>query len=276
MPLPLALWAADAIVPVSPSYAEEILGPEFGSGLQDFLASRRENIHGILNGIDVASYNPTDDAALHSPFSALTLDDRHQNKAALQERLGLPVLPDVPLFGIVSRMDRQKGMDLAIKVLGTLKGEFQAAILGAGDPVLEKDALALQEEHQNIKVETRFDAVLARQIYAGADMFLMPSRYEPCGLSQMIAMRYGCVPIVSAVGGLRDTVTPETGFIFKKPVTQSLSAAIRAALRTFPDKERWQQLQRAGMARDFSWGNSARQYFSLYQSLVHETTLTAL
>lgn len=274
-PLPLGLWAADAIVPVSPSYAEEILGEQFGCGLEEFLASRRDNIHGILNGIDIASYNPTDDPALASPFSALTLADRPRNKAALQERLGLTMEPDIPLFGIVSRMDRQKGMDLAIKTLRSLKGNYQAAILGAGDPELEEAAVAFQSEFtEKVRVETRFDAMLARQIYAGADMFLMPSRYEPCGLSQMIAMRYGCVPIVSAVGGLRDTVTRETGFVFNKPVVQSFSAAIRTALRAFADKEKWQKMQRAGMTRDFSWMNSARDYLALYQSLVHETTPT--
>lgn len=270
-PLPLGLWAADAIVPVSPSYADEILGPQFGCGLEEFLGSRRENIHGILNGIDIAAYNPTDDPAIASPFSALTLADRPRNKAALQERLGLPIDPEVPLFGIVSRMDRQKGMDLAFKTLRSVKADFQAAILGAGDPELEQAALAFQSDRaESVRVETRFDAVLARQIYAGADMFLMPSRYEPCGLSQMIAMRYGCVPIVSGVGGLRDTVSRETGFVFNKPVVQSFSAAIRSALRTFTDHERWRQLQRSGMSRDFSWMNSAREYLALYQSLVQE------
>ncbi len=272
-PLPLGLWAADAIVPVSPTYAEEILGPEFGCGLQEFLAARRENIHGILNGIDTASYNPTDDPAIALPFSVLTLEDRPRNKEAVQKRLGLPLDPGVPLFGMVSRMDKQKGMDLAIKTLRSLKENFQVVILGAGDPELEQTALAFQSEHmENVRVETRFDAELARQIYAGTDMFLMPSRYEPCGLSQMIAMRYGCVPIVSGVGGLRDTVTRETGFVFNKLVVQSFSAAIRAALRAFSDHERWRQYQRAGMTMDFSWMNSAREYLALYQSLVQETT----
>lgn len=272
MPLPLGLWASDAIAPVSPTYAKEILGPEFGCGLQDFLTSRKETIHGILNGIDTAAYNPTDDAALASPFSSITLADRPENKRALQERLGLPVQADVPLIGIVSRMDPQKGMDLAIKALRSLKVDFQAAILGAGGPQLEEDARALQADFPSrIRAETRFDAQLARQIYAGADMLLMPSRYEPCGLAQMIAMRYGCIPVVRAAGGLRDTVTSETGFIFEKAHVQSLSAGIRAALRVYPDQERWKQLQLAGMSRDFSWGNSATQYFALYQSLVRET-----
>jgi starch synthase len=273
MPLPLGLWASDAIVPVSPTYAEEILGPEFGCGLQDFLTLRKETLHGILNGIDTGSYNPTDDEALISPFSALTLTDRPRNKGGLQVRLGLPVRPDVPLLGIVSRMDRQKGMDLAIKAIRSLRADFQAVILGTGDPQLEEQARALKAElPDRVRVETRFDTDLARQIYAGADLFLMPSRYEPCGLSQMIAMRYGCVPLVRAVGGLRDTVTKETGFLFQKALVQSLSAAIRVALKEYPDRERWESMQMAGMAKDFSWTNSAKQYFALYQSLVHERT----
>jgi starch synthase len=276
LPLPLGLWAADAIVAVSPSYADEILSPEFGSGLQDFLGMRRDTVHGILNGIDTASYNPTDDPAIAMPFSSVTLADRIPNKSDLQERLGLPLRPDVPLLGVVSRMDVQKGMDLAIKALRSLKADFQAVILGAGDPALEQAARQLQAYRpENIRVETRFDAKLARQIYAGADIFLMPSRYEPCGLSQMIAMRYGCVPLVRAAGGLKDTVTKETGFIFEKPVVQSLSAAIRSALKVYPDREHWAQLQQAGMSKDFSWANSARQYFLLYQSLLHETTPAA-
>lgn len=277
MPLPLGLWAADVITPVSPSYAAEVLEPEFGCGLNEFLAQRRNNLHGILNGIDVASYNPTDDDALESPFSALTLSDRLPNKAALQTRLGLPAEgPDVPLFGMVSRMDVQKGVDLAIKALHSFKKpNFQAVILGAGDPTLEEAARQLQVEHPgHIRVETSFDAQLARQIYAGADIFLMPSRYEPCGLSQMIAMRYGCVPLARAAGGLRDTVTSETGFLFEKASVLALADAMRKVLKIYPERERWTQLQQAGMAKDFSWVNSAKQYFELYQSLILETKPT--
>ncbi len=278
MPLPLGLWAADAITPVSPSYAQEVLGEEFGCGLNEFLSLRRTSLHGILNGIDVASYNPTDDAALESPFSALTLPDRAPNKAALQTRVGLPLDPDVPILGMVSRMDVQKGMDIAIKALASFKGpKFQVVILGAGDPVLEEAARELQAAHpENVRVETRFDAQLARQIYAGSDLFLMPSRYEPCGLSQMIAMRYGCIPLVRAAGGLRDTVTPETGFLFEKANPQALANALRRALKLFPDREAWSKLQLAGMARDFSWVNSAKQYYELYQSLVLETKPTSI
>jgi starch synthase len=145
-------------------------------------------------------------------------------------------------------------------------------ILGSGDPTLEESARALQEEFPDrIRVETRYDAELARQIYGGADVLLMPSRYEPCGLSQMIAMRYGCVPLVRAIGGLRDTVIEgQTGFVFEKSTSASLAAAIRRAFKLFPDRARWIQLQQNGMARDFSWTTSAKQYFDLYAALVEE------
>lgn len=272
LPLPLGLWAADVITPVSPGYAEEILGEEFGCGLYDFLGTRRTNLHGILNGIDTASYNPTDDAALEAPFSRLTLPDRAPNKAALQARLGLAVSAEIPLLAMVTRMDVQKGVDIAIKALESFKGpEYQLIVLGTGDPVLEEAARALQAAHpDHIRIETRFDAQLARQIYAGSDLFLMPSRYEPCGLSQMISMRYGCVPLVRATGGLRDTVTPDTGFLFDKANPQALATTLRKALKQFPDREAWSNLQLTGMARDFSWVHSAKQYFELYQSLVLE------
>lgn len=277
MPLPLGLWAADVITPVSPGYGEEVLGPEFGCGLNDFLAQRRASLHGILNGIDMASYNPVDDNAIDTPFSMLTLEDRAPNKAALQTRLGLPVDADVPLLAMVTRMDVQKGVDIAIQTLETFKGpEFQLVVLGTGDPVLEEAARKLQTTHPDrIRIETRFDAQLARQIYAGADLFLMPSRYEPCGLSQMIAMRYGCVPLVRATGGLRDTVTPESGFLFEKADSQAMAAALREALALFPDREAWGKLQRAGMSKDFSWVHSARQYYELYQALILETKPTS-
>lgn len=270
MPMPLGLWASDAIVAVSPSYAREILTPEYGCGLEEFLALRADTLYGILNGLDVASFNPKDDPALGVNFDVDTLEKRPKNKELLQERLGLPREPLTPLFGIVSRMDPQKGVDIAFSALKSIrKLEWQAVILGTGDPKLEETAVKLQAElPERVKAQTRYDAGLARQIYAGADMFLMPSRYEPCGLSQMIAMRYGCIPIARAVGGLNDTVIHgETGFLFKPASFRSLAAAIRSALNTYADKTVWTNMQKAGMSKDFSWGNSARQYLELYQSL---------
>jgi starch synthase len=200
---------------------------------------------------------------------------RPTNKTALQERLGLPVNADVPLLGMVSRMDQAKGIDIALKGLKMMsKQDWQLVILGAGDPKLESIAKNLQEDMPNrVRVETRYDAKLARRIYAGADLFLMPSRYEPCGLSQMIAMRYGSVPLVRAVGGLHDTVTDsETGFVFVDKKVKSFNDTLRRALQVYQDRARWVTLQKAGMAQDFSWPNSARKYLELYKKLVNETT----
>ncbi len=216
MPLPLGLWASDAIVAVSPTYGKEILTQEYGCGLDEFLRSRGESVSGILNGLDTASFNPADDTALGVNFDIDTLEKRSANKGLLQERLGLPREPETPLLAMVSRMDVQKGVDLVFAALKNMKkSNWQAIILGTGDPKLEEAAMKLQELFpERVKVETRYDAGLARQIYAGSDMFLMPSRYEPCGLSQMISMRYGCVPIVRAAGGLNDTVIHnKTGFV---------------------------------------------------------------
>jgi len=273
MPLPLGLWASDAIVAVSPTYGNEILEEEYGCGLDEFLKTRRETLSGILNGIDVKSFNPLDDSALGVNFDSDTLEKRAANKGLLQERLGLPRDPNIPLLAMVSRMDIQKGVDLAFTALKSMKSvNFQAIILGTGDPKLEESAMKLHKAFpEKIKVETRYDAGLARQIYAGSDMLLMPSRYEPCGLSQMIAMRYGCVPIVRAAGGLNDTVTNgETGFVFQKAHHMSLMAAIKSAIKVYTDKDRWQGIQHAGMAQDFSWQNSAKQYLALYQSLIEK------
>lgn len=274
-PLPLGLWAADAIVAVSPTYAREILTPEFGCGLQDYLRARRESLNGILNGIDYESFNPALDPAIGANFGIPTLDRRALNKSALQVRLDFPAQSEVPLLGVVSRMDPQKGIDLIPVALRKLKDlAWQAVILGTGAPKLESAVARLQAEFPDrVRAVIKYDAGLARQIYAGADMFLMPSRYEPCGLSQMIAMRYGCVPIVSAIGGLKDTVLDsETGFVFSKPTAARLATAIRRALGIFADHARWAAMQTTGMSQDFSWTVSARQYFQLYQRVTTQLT----
>lgn len=272
MPLPLGLWASDAIVAVSPGYANEVLTPEFGCGLSDFLKLRKETLSGILNGIDTDSFNPGDDKAIAVNYDVNSLQRRAENKEMLQNKLGFVSNPGTPLLAVLSRMDVQKGVDLAFSALKTMKKvDFQAIILGTGDPKLEETARALQSAFPGkVRAELRFDAALARQIYAGADMLLMPSRYEPCGLAQMIAMRYGCVPVVRAVGGLNDTVAHgETGFVFEKEHHMSLVSAIKAGIKVMSDdKEQWQKIQRTGMSRDFSWKNSAQEYLKLYLSLV--------
>jgi starch synthase len=274
MPMPLGLWASDAIVAVSPTYAEEILHAEFGCGLQDFFRNRSDSLRGILNGLDTVSFDPETDPALAANFNADSLSVRPRNKAALQERVGLPVLPDVPLLGMVTRMDPQKGVDIALKGLRMLdKHDWQFVLLGAGDAKLEALARRLQQDRPDrVRVETRYDAKLARQIYGGADIFLMPSRYEPCGTSQMISMRYGCIPLVRAVGGLHDTVTDsETGFVFVDTKVKSFNDTVRRALKLYPDRARWGNLQKTGMALDFSWPKSASKYFELYKKLTGET-----
>lgn len=274
LPMPLGLWASDAIVAVSPTYASEILHEEFGCGLQEFLRNRTDTLRGILNGLDTASYDPQTDSALSANFNADSLSARAKNKTALQEKLGLPIDANIPLLGMVSRMDPQKGVDIALKGLRMMKKQhWQFVLLGAGNPKLEALAKKLQEDlPDRIRVETRFDAKLARQIYAGSDIFLMPSRYEPCGISQMIAMRYGSIPLVRAVGGLHDTVTDsETGFAFVDAKVKSFNDALRRALTLFPDRSKWETLQKAGMALDFGWQASAQQYADLYKKLVEES-----
>jgi starch synthase len=272
-PLPLGLWAADAIIPVSPSYAREILTPAFGCGLETFLQSRADVITGILNGLDYHLWNPESDPALARNYTAHSLDLRLENKLALQQQLDLPADLRLPLFGMVTRLDPQKGIDLAIEALRQLpEKSWQAVFLGTGDPALEGALRALQEEFPNrVRAVLRYDAALSRRIYAGADMLLMPSRYEPCGLAQMIAMRYGCVPIVHAVGGLKDTVQEgKNGFLFTEATAEALVEALQRALSVYAHPTRWRRFQRDGMAQEFSWEKSAAQYLNLYQSLASD------
>ena len=274
-PMPLGLWSADAIVAVSPTYADEMLSPEYGAGLDEFLKTRRENLTGILNGLDVDSFDPATDENIAMQFTSDTLDDRELNKVALANRVGLESDLTVPLLGVVSRMESQKGIDLVLDGLRKLgKKPWQAVILGTGDPKLEEAARKLGEDFpERVHIEARYDAKLARLIYAGSDIFLMPSRYEPCGLSQMMAMRYGCIPVVRAVGGLHDTVTDgETGFVFIEPKLKDFVATIRRALKVYKDKEAWRIMQKNGMSQDFSWTKSALKYFELYQRLIATRT----
>jgi starch synthase len=276
MPMPLGLWASDAMVAVSPTYAGEIMHEDFGCGLEDFFRNRANSLYGILNGLDTASFDPQTDPVISKQFNADELSERKQNKTALQEKLGLPVSSDIPMFAIVSRMDQAKGIDIALKGMRMMgRRKWQMVILGAGDPKLESAAKKLQEFlPDQVRVETRYDAKLAREIYAGSDVFLMPSRYEPCGISQMIAMRYGSIPLVRAVGGLHDTVTDsETGFVFVDQKVKSFNDAVRRALNLYPYHSRWAALQKAGMGQNFSWQMSAQKYLDLYNKLIQDTSI---
>jgi starch synthase len=272
-PLPLGLWSADAVIPVSPTYAREILTPEFGCGLETYLRGRADSITGILNGLDVDRWNPETDRSLAAVFTVDTLAERAANKAELQKQLGLPVEPRTPLFAMIGRVDPQKGVDITLAALALLGGRpWQFVLLGAGVASLEEAARSFQSNFPaRARVVTRFDPGLSRTIYAGADVFLMPSRYEPCGLAQMIAMRYGCVPVVRMTGGLKDTVQEgRTGFLFEKPTPEAMAEALDRTLMVYASPAKWHRFQRNGMKADFSWPRSAEKYALIYRSLIPE------
>jgi len=265
---------ANVLNTVSKQYAEDILKPEAGAGLDPLLQKRKERLFGIVNGLDHSLWNPANDAAIPQRFDVATLNMRAVNKAALQQKARLPVRPDVPLLGMVSRLDSMKGLDLLEPVLSqALAEDVQFIILGTGQAQYHEMLEKLQAQFPDkMRAFLRYDDVLARRIYAGCDIFLMPSRFEPCGLGQMIAMRYGAVPIVHETGGLADTVIdyhqrPDkaTGFSFKFFDAEGLRDTLERALAVFHDREAWTQLQSRGMKADFSWQRSAEKYVELYR-----------
>lgn len=270
-----AIAHSDLINTVSERYAEEILSPEMGMGLESLLRKRRDRLHGVLNGLDYDAWNPATDPAIPHNFDVRTLDRRAANKTALQQQARLPVRPGVPLVGMVSRLDHVKGMDLLEPALTWLleNHDAQFVLLGTGDPRYHEILEGIQDRYPDAaRAFLKFDGVLARRIYAGADMFLMPSFVEPCGLGQMIAMRYGCVPIVRETGGLADTVTdhdPETGhgtgFVFLEKTPEALQGTVQRALDVYEDRKTWRAIQMRGMESDFSWTASATQYVDLYR-----------
>jgi starch synthase len=258
---------ADAITTVSATYAREIQEPDLGCGLDGVLRERRDRLRGIVNGIDTSAWDPATDAALVERYASGSLDRKAANKRALQERMGLAVEPGVPLFGAVCRFTQQKGMDLVAAIADEIVAmPAQLCLFGKGDRDLEATLLALAERHcGKIAVRIGFDEALAHLVEAGADAFLMPSRFEPCGLNQMYSQRYGTPPIAHATGGLADTIVDgETGFLFQGAEPDRLAAAMRRALEAYREPRRWREIQRRGMARDFSWAIPARQYGDLY------------
>lgn len=278
LPLALGILYADHIVAVSPSYGKEILTKGFGSGLEDVLKLKSRSISGILNGINTEVWNPQKDPYLVRNYSSKTIDSRIHNKEALLADFDLNPDPDIPLLALISRLDPQKGIDLLPEALKEISEKsWQFILLGTGDHELEEKLNHLQNQYPDkIKIALRYDAVLSHRIYAGADALLIPSRYEPCGLTQMIAMRYGCIPIARKTGGLRDTVIDyedyqnSTGFLFDNPNPRDFARAISRALTIFSNRKQWNGLQMRGMAIDFSWKRSASQYLELYRSIVKE------
>jgi starch synthase len=264
-----------ALTTVSPTYAAEIQTPEFGGELAPLLQQRAGALTGIINGIDDELYDPATDEHLAANFDATTLEARIANRRAVQRKVGLPQVDDVPLVGVVTRLFAQKGPDLAAAAIDRLlaKRRFQFVVLGEGDEENEALMSKLAARYpEPVAVCIDFDIALGQLIYGGCDIFLMPSRYEPCGLGQMMAMRYGAVPVVRRTGGLADTVEDcdpalesGTGFVFEEPSADALAAALGRALDAYEKRDAWRRLQQRCMARDFSWRAPAQQYAQLYE-----------
>ena len=269
--------AADAITTVSPRYAAEIQTPRFGFGFDGILRARHADLAGILNGIDTTEWDPSRDRFLPQPFDRDNLDGKRAAKLEVLRRYGLPddeAALARPLVGMVSRMVDQKGLDL-IAALGEAMLGLDASfvVLGTGDERYQAFWRTLAAAHSDrVGARIGFDEGLAHLVEGGADIFLMPSRFEPSGLNQMYSMRYGTVPLVHSVGGLADTVTPRTGFVFDDYTPDALMACLRRALRAFGHPRKWRALQRAGMGRDFSWDRSAKEYVKIYDRVIKQRT----
>ena len=270
---------ADAITTVSPTYAEEIMRPEYGNGLDGVIRARRDALVGILNGIDHDEWNPAADPLLPAPFDAEHLEGKGASKRALLELFGFTITDDLlrrPVIGMVSRMVDQKGLDLISSVAGELVSlDATYVIVGTGEPRYQDMWTSLSRwQPDRVRVFVGFDERRAHLVEGGADIFLMPSRFEPCGLNQMYSLRYGTVPVVRAVGGLVDTVTPYnpkngqgTGFLFSDYHPTAMMHALHRALAAYPNKKVWTRLQKNGMKADFSWGRSAAEYVKMYRNV---------
>ena len=279
--LKAGLVSADAITTVSQTYAEEIRSPVHGMGLDGLINGRVDRLHGILNGIDTDIWNPENDSLIPKAYTARALGGRTVNRRALESRFGLDH-DGAPIFIIVSRLTWQKGMDLLVGAIDHLVGlGAKLAVLGSGDHPLEGAFLGAADRHRGrIGVQIGYDEPLSYLMQAGGDAILIPSRFEPCGLTQLYALRYGCVPVVARVGGLADTVIDvnpatraaktATGFVFEEHSARALVEAVRRTLTAFRDHAVWTALMQTGMRQDFSWGRSARAYVGVYERAIHD------
>lgn len=270
-----AIECADCVSTVSPTYAEEIMTPWFSHGLDSILKERSWKLHGIINGIDTEVYDPETDKLIYKNYSKTKPQNKAVNKARLQDEMGLPVRSDVPLIGLVSRLVAHKGFDLVKCVMEQmLTNDVQFVILGSGEHRFEDFFHEVEGRHPDkVALRTGFIPELAHKIYAGADMFLMPSKSEPCGLSQMVALRYGAIPIVRETGGLKDTITDSgtgegNGFTFANYNAHEMAHAVWRAVKGYADREGWEILTERAMNCDNSWGNSANEYIKLYKSML--------
>lgn len=280
--LKAGIYYADRIATVSPTYAQEIQTDEFGFGLQGLLRTRARDIHGILNGIDTSEWNPATDAHLAHCYDAGKLSWKQDNKRALQQQLGLHADATAPLLGVVSRLTNQKGLDLLLDCASPLlQQNCQLAILGSGDPHLEQGFVQLARQYPGkVSATVAYDETLSHRIMAGADLFIMPSRFEPCGLNQMYGLAYGTPPVVRRTGGLADSVTDTntaslkngtaTGFVFEQPDAAQLLYCIGRALDCYVNEQTWHSIQRNGMAKNLGWDASARTYLEIYRDLLQE------
>lgn len=263
---------ADVVNTVSNTYAQEIQTPACGHGMDGVLRRRSRDLFGIVNGLNYHEFNPATDPRIYRQYDADHLDAKAVNKHELQKEMGLPVA-DVPLAGMVTRLVSQKGLDLLLGVADQLPSlRLQLVVLGTGDPHYEEALRRLQQQLPGqVAVAIGFNTVLAQRIYAGSDLFLMPSQFEPCGLGQLLALRYGTIPVVRATGGLKDTVADYdaalgtgTGFVFQEYTPNALLSTLRRALELYERRDAWNRMVRQAMAADFSWNRSAVEYMGLY------------
>jgi starch synthase len=279
------IYYAHHITTVSPNYAREIQEGDLGFGLQGLLHARSRDVTGILNGIDIAEWNPETDKSLVSFFSSTDMAGKAKNKQALQQRMGLEILPDIPLLAVVSRLTHQKGLDLLLEIApGLLELPVQLVILGSGEAFMQQAATELAQLYpEKVGVMIGFDEGLSHQIEAGADLFIMPSRFEPCGLNQFYSQRYGTPPVVHRTGGLADSVvdcTEETlkdgtasGFVFSTMSSEILLETIQRAILVYQNKRAWTALKQNCMLKDFSWATSARAYLGVYHKVLEQTKI---
>lgn len=275
----LAILYADVVSTVSETYAREILTPEYGEELELVLQQRQKDLYGIVNGLDYEQFNPATDPLIAANYDMNSLEKKAVNKTALQAKSGFPARAEVPLLGMVGRLSAQKGMDLVAEALEAhlQEADIQFVFLGTGEEKYKEPLERIATKYPaRARMFFTFDPSLAQLIYAGCDIFLMPSRFEPCGLGQLIAFRYGTIPVVRHTGGLIDTVqncSPDlssgNGFVFERYEAEELVAAIRRAWAAFQQKEKWHQLMRRVMMLDFSWDAAAKKYEDLYYRALH-------